>query len=79
MGVRLTPVALEEHQIHAWMQRLLVRAERLGETGEIPVSAVVLDERGAMHRSRQQPTRMGLRPHGACGAGGIASGSLDHW
>ena len=46
MGVRLPPVALKEHQIHAWMQRLLTRAERLGETGEIPVSAVVLDERG---------------------------------
>lgn len=29
-----------------WMGRLLRRAERVGEAGEIPVAAVVLDERG---------------------------------
>jgi len=44
--VRLTPVELEIAEIHAWMERLLRRAEQLGESGEIPVSAVVLDSEG---------------------------------
>ncbi len=44
--MRQTPVELENAEIHAWMQRLLQRAERLGESGEIPVSAVILDADG---------------------------------
>ncbi|KZR87274.1 tRNA-specific adenosine deaminase [Synechococcus sp. MIT S9504] len=46
MDERLTPVELENAQIHAWMERLLRRAEQLGESGEIPVTAVVLDAKG---------------------------------
>ena len=46
MVVRLTPVELENAEINAWMQRLLKRAEQLGQSGEIPVSAVVLDAQG---------------------------------
>ena len=46
LDVRLTPVELGNTEIHSWMQRLLLRAERLGESGEIPVSAVVLDAQG---------------------------------
>ena len=46
LDVRLTPLELENAEIHAWMKRLLQRAERLGESGEIPVSAVVLDAQG---------------------------------
>lgn len=44
--MRLKPVELGDAQIQAWMTRLLGRAERLGEAGEVPVSAVVLDDRG---------------------------------
>ena len=44
--MRQTPVELDNAEIHAWMQRLLQRAERLGESGEIPVSAVILDADG---------------------------------
>ena len=44
--MRLTPVELESAEIHAWMERLLRRAEQLGESGEIPVGAVVLDAEG---------------------------------
>jgi tRNA(adenine34) deaminase len=36
----------DEAQLRLWMQRLLRLAEQVGETGEIPVAAVVLDERG---------------------------------
>ena len=46
MGVRLTPVELQNAEIHDWMERLLRRAEQLGELGEVPVSAVVLDAEG---------------------------------
>ena len=46
MGVRLTPIELEQAEIDAWMHRLLRRAERLGDSGEVPVCAVVLDGKG---------------------------------
>jgi tRNA(adenine34) deaminase len=36
--------AVQEHEI--WMGRLLRRAAQVGEIGEIPVAAVVLDEQG---------------------------------
>jgi tRNA(adenine34) deaminase len=34
----------EQHRL--WMERLLRRAHRVGRGGEVPVAAVVLDERG---------------------------------
>jgi tRNA(adenine34) deaminase len=37
----LNPVALE-----GWMQRLLRLAERVGALGEVPVAALILDDRG---------------------------------
>lgn len=40
------PIELTPEQRHAWMGRLLQRARRLGERGEVPVCAVVLDHRG---------------------------------
>jgi tRNA(adenine34) deaminase len=36
--------AAERHQV--WMERLLRRADHVGQRGEVPVAAVVLDERG---------------------------------
>lgn len=36
--------AVQEHEI--WMGRLLRRAAQMGEMGEVPVAAVVLDEQG---------------------------------
>ncbi|MEB3323690.1 MAG: nucleoside deaminase [Synechococcaceae cyanobacterium] len=35
-----------EREQRIWMERLLRHAERVGESGEIPVAAVLLDERG---------------------------------
>ncbi|MEB3320440.1 MAG: nucleoside deaminase [Cyanobium sp.] len=36
----------DEAQLRLWMQRLLRRAAQVGESGEIPVAAVMLDEHG---------------------------------
>jgi len=36
----------DQGRLRFWMLRLLRLAEQVGETGEIPVAAVVLDERG---------------------------------
>ncbi len=44
--MRLTPVELKNAEINDWMKRLLSRAEQLGKSGEVPVSAVVLDAEG---------------------------------
>ena len=41
-----SPIELSSTQMQAWMERLIERARRFGEQGEIPVSAVVLDHRG---------------------------------
>ncbi len=37
---------LTEKQLHQWMELLIQRAARLGETGEVPVTAVILDKDG---------------------------------
>lgn len=42
----LTPEALPPLQLQLWMDRLLRCARRVGESGEIPVAAVVLDAAG---------------------------------
>lgn len=40
------PIQLSTIQCQEWMSRLINRAKRIGLIGEIPVSAVVLDESG---------------------------------
>ena len=40
------PAALPATEQHLWMARLLRMAERVGAAGEVPVAAVLLDERG---------------------------------
>ena len=40
------PLQLSEEQQQLWMARLLRRAEALGRSGEVPVSAMVLDAEG---------------------------------
>lgn len=42
----LPPEDLPPAQQHLWMNRLLRHASRVGESGEIPVAAVLLDARG---------------------------------
>lgn len=41
-----SPIELSSSQMQAWMERLIERARRFGERGEVPVSAIVLDHRG---------------------------------
>lgn len=41
-----SPIELSSTQMQAWMGRLIERARRFGERGEVPVSAVVLDHHG---------------------------------
>ncbi len=50
------PIELNEVQIHRWMKRLITRAENLGKTGEVPVTAIVLDAQGRCigHGSNQR-------------------------
>ncbi|MGC6482306.1 MAG: nucleoside deaminase [Synechococcus sp.] len=40
------PLTLSDAQQQDWMKRLLRRAQAIGEQGEVPVSAVVLDAHG---------------------------------
>ncbi len=40
------PVQLNDTQINRWMLILLERAKKVGEQGEVPVAAVILDEKG---------------------------------
>ena len=40
------PVKLNDTQIDRWMRILLERAKKVGEQGEVPVAAVILDEKG---------------------------------
>ncbi|KGG12321.1 MULTISPECIES: nucleoside deaminase [Prochlorococcus] len=40
------PIELEETKTRSWMTRLLKRASALGDEGEVPVAAVILNERG---------------------------------
>ena len=39
-------VKLNDAQIHRWMEILLKRAKKVGEEGEVPVTAVILNENG---------------------------------
>jgi tRNA(adenine34) deaminase len=41
-----SPIELSSTQMQAWMERLIERARRFGERGEVPVSAIVLDHQG---------------------------------
>lgn len=56
--MRADPVQFTQQGMHAWMQRLLNRAERVGATGEIPVAAVLLDQAGRCigHGSNRRET-----------------------
>ena len=41
-----TPIELSERKSNEWMTILLKRAKRVGERGEIPVTAIILDSNG---------------------------------
>ncbi len=41
-----SPIDLSPTQMQAWMGRLIDRARRFGERGDVPVCAIVLDQRG---------------------------------
>lgn len=64
-----------------WMERLLRRASRLGELGEVPVAAVVLDQRGravgwGINQRHHQQDPLG---HAELMALRQASASLGQW
>ncbi len=40
------PIELSDNQCQQWMSRLINRAKRVGASGEVPVSAVVLNKKG---------------------------------
>ena len=40
------PIALSQEEKIKWMTRLLTKAKLVGERGEIPIAAVILDKRG---------------------------------
>ncbi len=40
------PVKLNDTQTQEWMLTLLKRAKETGENGEVPITAIILDERG---------------------------------
>ncbi len=40
------PVKLNDKQIYRWMETLLKRAKQVGQEGEVPVTAIILDEKG---------------------------------
>ena len=40
------PIILSDIKCEQWMRRLLSRAEVIGKLGEVPITAVVLDEKG---------------------------------
>ncbi len=42
----MKPLQISKIDSERWMSRLLERANRIGMSGEVPVSAVILDERG---------------------------------
>ncbi|MFM8525870.1 MAG: tRNA adenosine(34) deaminase TadA [Cyanobacteriota bacterium] len=46
MLIDLNPEELQQSFVEGWMRRLLREAERAGDSGEVPVAAVVLDQRG---------------------------------
>ena len=40
------PIALSQEEKISWMTRLLTKAKLVGERGEVPIAAVILDKRG---------------------------------
>ena len=40
------PISLSQQEKINWMKRLLSKAKLLGESGEVPIAAVILDKRG---------------------------------
>ncbi len=40
------PIALSQREKTNWMARLLTKAKLVGERGEVPIAAVILDKRG---------------------------------
>ncbi len=40
------PIALSQEEKIKWMTRLLTKAKLVGERGEVPIAAVILDKRG---------------------------------
>ncbi len=40
------PIELSNEECNEWMARLIIRAEKVGLLGEVPVCAVVLDQNG---------------------------------
>ena len=40
------PIALSQEEKIKWMTRLLTKANLVGERGEVPIAAVILDKRG---------------------------------
>jgi len=40
------PIALSQEEKTKWMTRLLNKAKLVGERGEVPIAAVILDKRG---------------------------------
>ena len=40
------PIALSQEEKIKWMTRLLAKAKHVGERGEVPIAAVILDKRG---------------------------------
>ena len=40
------PIALSQEEKIKWMARLLTKAKLVGESGEVPIAAVILDKRG---------------------------------
>ncbi len=54
------PIQLSTEDCHQWMSRLIRRAKKIGLLGEVPVSAVIIDNKGRCigygnnHRERTQ-------------------------
>ncbi len=40
------PIELSTEESEKWMSKLLIRANKVGKLGEVPVSAVILDQKG---------------------------------
>jgi len=40
------PISLSQEEKIKWMTRLLSKAKIVGERGEVPIAAVILDKRG---------------------------------
>ena len=40
------PISLSQEEKIKWMTRLLTKARLVGESGEVPIAAVILDKKG---------------------------------